>query len=78
MQFDRFDICSAYYLFGQEFHSGMWSKEYAYMGRALNAGFKPSFNFSYNSLSDNGKSIYNNLVRRVRLPGSNWWVKEVG
>ena len=62
MQFDKFDICSAYYLFGMEYHSGQWSKEYAYMGRAMNAGFKPGLTFSYDSLTDNGKAIYDNLV----------------
>lgn len=66
--FNRFDILEAYYLFGSEYHSGQFSKEYAYMGRALNCGFKPGFIFSYQSLSDNGKEIYDNLVaRRIQV-----------
>lgn len=64
MQFDKFDILSAYYLYGSLYHTGQFSKEYAYMGRATNAGFKPGLLFSYKSLSDNGKAIYNNLVEK--------------
>lgn len=61
MEFNRFDICEAYYLFGMENHSGQFSKEYAYMGRASNCGFKPGASLSYESLSDNGKAIYDSL-----------------
>ena len=64
MEFSKFDILSAYYLYGMYFHSGQGSKEYAYMGRATNAGFKPGLSFSYQSLSDNGKAIYDNLVEK--------------
>jgi hypothetical protein len=63
MYFDRFDILSAYYLFGSDYHGGQFTKEYAYIGRALNAGFSPGPLFSYRSLSDNGKAIYNALCQ---------------
>jgi hypothetical protein len=63
MYFDRFDILEAYYLYGSEYHSGQFSKEYAYMGRCLNCGFRPSPMLSYQSLTDNGKEIYDNLVK---------------
>jgi hypothetical protein len=63
--FDRFDICSAYYLFGMEYHSGQWSREYAYIGRALNCGFGPGPMFrDRNSLSENGQEIYDALVEK--------------
>jgi hypothetical protein len=62
VEFDRFDVCEAYYLYGSLYHSGQGSKEYAYMGRAHNLGFRPSASFSYESLSDNGKTIFDNLV----------------
>jgi hypothetical protein len=62
MYFDRFDILSAYYLFGALHHGGQFTKEYAYMGRALTAGFKPGPLFSYKSLSQNAQDIYDNLV----------------
>jgi hypothetical protein len=62
MYFDRFDIMAAYYLFGSLYHSGQFSKTYKYIGRALNCGLKVSPIFKYESLSDNGKAIYDNLV----------------
>lgn len=62
MMFDRFDILSAYYLFGSLYHGGQFTKVYSYMGRALNAGFTPGPIFSYKSLTDNGKMIYDTLV----------------
>ena len=61
--FDRFDILSAYYLFGSDYHGGQGTEEYAYMGRAMKCGFSPSPIFSYRSLSENGKEIYKTLER---------------
>lgn len=69
--FDRFDILSAYYVYGTDYHTGQFSKEYAYIGRALNAGFKPGASISYGSLSENGKEIYDNLVSQRRRPSPN-------
>jgi len=70
MYFDRFDICEAYYLFGAEYHSGQGSREYAYMGRCLNAGFKPGIRFeNRDSLTDNGKEIYDALVEKYQNRG---------
>lgn len=65
MYFDRFDICEAYYLFAYLWHGGQWSKEYAIFGRLERMGFRvsPLFN-GRESLSENGKEIYDNLVRR--------------
>ena len=65
MYFDKFDICSAYYLFGMNYHSGQGSKAYAYMSRAKACGFKPGPLFCYHSLSDNGKEIYTNLLSKI-------------
>jgi hypothetical protein len=64
MYFNRFDIIEAYYLFGCNYHSGQWSKEYAYTGRCLNMGFRPSPLLDEESLTDNGREIYNSLVER--------------
>lgn len=60
--FNRFDILSAYYVYGSDYHTGQFSKEYAYMGRVLNCGFRPADSLRYETLSDNGKEIYDNLV----------------
>jgi hypothetical protein len=62
MWFDRFDILSAYYLFGSLYHGGQFTKEYAYIGRALKCGFKPGPSFDYQFLSDNGQAIFGALV----------------
>lgn len=66
--FNRFDILSAYYVYGSDYHTGQFSKEYAYMGRVLNCGFRPADSLSYESLSDNGKEIYDNLVAQRPKP----------
>ena len=62
MYFDRFDILEAYYLFGSLYHGGQFTKKYAYMGRALNCGFKPSPMLCVHSLTDNGREIFSELV----------------
>jgi len=69
--FNRFDILSAYYVYGSDYHGGQWTKEYAYMGRVLNCGFRPADSLSYESLSDNGKEIYDGLVAQHRRPSPN-------
>lgn len=66
MEFDTFDILSAYWLFGSENHGGQFTKEYTYMGRAEKCGFRPGPIFSYDSLTDNGQMIYDNLMMKTR------------
>jgi len=68
MYFDRFDICAAYYLFGSVYNNGQGSKEYAYMGRALNCGFRPSPLLSFDNLNENELAIYMKLVDRYWFP----------
>jgi hypothetical protein len=65
MEFDRFDICEAWYLFASDYHDGQWSKLYRVFGRLNKIKFKPSPMLSYDSLSDNGKEIYDNLVANL-------------
>jgi hypothetical protein len=62
MHFDRYDILSAYWLFGSLYHGGQGTPEYAYMSRAEKCGFGPGPIFSFKSLTDNGQEIYNALV----------------
>ncbi len=64
MQFNRFDILSAYYLYSIDYHGGQFTKEYAYAWRAIKAGFKPSLLFDYSRLTDNGREIYSSLVSK--------------
>ncbi len=66
MYWDRFDIVEAYYSYYCDYHTGMWSDEYKRVCNILTY-FKPSPMFNgYDSLSDNGKEIYNNLVRKFQ------------
>lgn len=66
MHFDRFDICEAYYLYAYDYHDGQYSKTYEIFGRLHNMGFKPSPLLCYDLLSDNGKEIYDNLVKKYQ------------
>lgn len=62
MYFDRFDIVEAYYAFFCDYHEGMYSAKYRRLCRILEY-FNPSPLFNgYESLSSNGKMIYDNLV----------------
>ncbi len=62
MYWDRFDIVEAHYLYCSEWHSGQWSDLYAKMCR-IQGYFKPGMSLGYESLSENGKVIYDNLVK---------------
>jgi hypothetical protein len=62
MYFDRFDIVSAHYTFACDYHGGQGSELYAKMCRIGNY-FRPALLWrGYESLSENGKAIYDNLV----------------
>jgi hypothetical protein len=63
---DRFDVCEAYYLFASEWHNGQWSTEYRIFGRLSKMGFRPSPLLSKDSLSENGRYILAQLIRRAR------------
>lgn len=71
--FDRFDICDAYALIEAEYHvSGVLRERASNQRRNMSTGFQlhrmefrqsPLFR-GFESLSDNGKEIYSNLVDR--------------
>lgn len=64
MQFDRHDICEAYYLFAAHWHGGQFSKEYRIFGRLEKIKFRPTDSLRVENLSDNGREIYQALVRK--------------
>lgn len=74
--FDRFDICEAYLAIEQAWHSGGWLHERPSNRRRMEStdvqlhriGFRvsPMFN-GFESLSDNGKEIYAELLTRYRF-----------
>jgi len=64
MEFNRFDICEAWYLIACDQHTGQNSELYAVFGRLINLGFIPRPGLCYESLSDNGQEIYNRLEKK--------------
>lgn len=64
MYFDRFDIVEAYYAFACDYHSGISSDLYK-MSCRISKYFNPSPMWNgFESLSENGKEIYHNLVTK--------------
>jgi len=62
MYYDKFDIIEAHYAFYVDYHSGQWSDFYARQCK-IRKYFTPSKVWrGYESLTDNGKDIYNQLV----------------
>lgn len=66
MEWDRFDICEAWYLYACEWHIGQESPEYAIFGRLSKLGFQPSPLLDKSNLSENGRDILASLIRRTR------------
>lgn len=63
--FDKFDICEAYFLFASLYHGGQGSKEYFIFTRLHRLGFSPRPNLTVESLSENGREIFDGLVARI-------------
>lgn len=64
MYWDRFDIVEAYYCFFCDYHEGQFSHKYMRLSKILGY-YKPSpLDKGYDSLSENGKVIYDNLVEK--------------
>lgn len=69
MEWNRFDICEAYYVYAMLWHSGQASKEYAIFGRLHRMEFSPRPSLSSETdLEDNARAIYDNLVTK----GQQW------
>jgi hypothetical protein len=60
MNFDRFDICEAWYLWLSENHGGQGSVEYSRLSSLLNF-FSPRPSLSYETLSENAQMIYDGI-----------------
>jgi hypothetical protein len=64
MYFDRFDIVEAHYAFCCDYHDGQWGELYRKACRIIKY-FKASPLWKgFDSLSENGKEIYNALVEK--------------
>ena len=62
MHFNRLDICEAYYLYMNYYHGGQASKLYRLTGVFSKIQFRPAPSLDEESLSENGRMIFNNLV----------------
>ena len=63
MNWNRFDICEAWYVFAMLHHRGQWSQEYEIFGRLNRMEFRPAPTLSGpRDLEDNGREIYEALV----------------
>lgn len=75
-QFDRYDICEAHCVLEWDYNQGGWLRERPSNQRRREATavqlqrmkFSPSTHLTFDTLSDNGKQIYNELVARYKLP----------
>lgn len=69
MWFDRFDILSAHYAFAAAHHGGQGSDLYFRLSR-IGRYFTPGAAWrGYDSLSENGQAIYDDLAYRYGLVG---------
>lgn len=74
--YDSFDICEAHCVLEWDYNVGGWLRERPSNQRRREAtscqlhriGFKPSWHLCYETLTDNGKEIYDALVARYNLP----------
>jgi len=68
MYFDRWDICEAYYCYARDYMNGQNSAEMRIQSKLNQMRFIPSHAvkhlYTYESLSSNGRDIYDSLVRR--------------
>lgn len=74
--FDRFDICEAHYILESDYNvGGILRERPSNIRRNMSSGyqlsrmgFNPSPNLSFETLSENGQELYNELVQRYSLP----------
>lgn len=74
--FDRFDICEAHCVLEWDYNVGGWLQERPSNQRRMESTgcqllrmrFKPRYDLSYDTLTENGQEIYNELVARYGLP----------
>jgi hypothetical protein len=64
MNWDRFDICEAYYCFAVDWHEGQTDPIYQIASRLYRIGFKARPNLSFETLTPNAMVIYEKLIER--------------
>jgi len=63
MNFDRWDICEAWWLYARDYHEGQGSWSHDILGRLYRMGYRPPRDFEVDQLTQNGLDIYERLVR---------------
>ena len=59
---DRFDICSAYYWYAVQHHTGQGSKEYAIHSALDRIDYSPGLSDQHGNLTETAQMIYEDLV----------------
>lgn len=75
-EFDRFDICEAYWVLEADYNVDGWLRERPSNQRRMESigvqlhrmHFSPRLDLGYESLTENGQAIYDNAVERLGLP----------
>lgn len=75
MHFDRFDICEAWAVLEWDWHVGGWLRERASNQRRrescgvqlIRLRFRPHPTLCYETLTENGRAIYDAAEKRLRL-----------
>ena len=66
-EYNKFDVCEAYYLYMMNHHGGQGSIEYALSGTFHRLRFEPRPSLAApEDLEDNAREIYDRLVRGER------------
>ena len=62
MYWNRFDICEAWWVFASLYHGGQYSEIYKIFGRLARMQFRPSRGLGLDSLEENAREIFEQLV----------------
>ncbi len=62
--FDRFDIAEAHHMFASLYHGGGGDPIYAKFSTLVRIGFKPAPTLDVETLEENGREIFDNLVSK--------------
>jgi len=64
MEYSRFDLYGALWLFCSKYHSGQWSRGYRILSRLIIARYNPGIGLQRGEFeSEEQQNIYNDLVR---------------
>ena len=67
MNWDRFDICGAYWLFYSRYHGGQNSHGYRKLSQLARMKYNPGVGLQFGKFeTENQKQIYNQLVVKER------------